>query len=176
MVPTLETPDQYPTMVLLQPRNVRSGETVMPRAIAIAVLLLAAPVLLVTLSCSSEEAPPAAQPLAWPPNFIHSRGAVTMGGWHSTTRGTIRLVHPVDGRWLVFRGDPNSYHFSDDGIAWTAAEAAQASRSHLVDGGNILTFYQVQTSAAPDFAADRFICRGTIADNTITWQLSLIHI
>ena len=60
---------------------------------------------------------------SWPPVLKHNKIAVTLGGWHSTTRGTIRLIFPVDGKWLVFRGDPNTYHFSDDGMHWTSIEA-----------------------------------------------------
>ena len=65
--------------------------------------------------------------MTWPPDFIHSKIATTLGGYHSTTRGTIQLVFPQEGKWLVFRGDPDTYHFSEDGITWIATEAPQVN-------------------------------------------------
>jgi hypothetical protein len=106
----------------------------------------------------------------WPPTFTHSKIATTQAGWHSTTRGTIRLVFPHKGEWLVFRGDPATYHFSEDGIAWTSTEAPQASRSHLIDGNTIYTFYTVMVEPAPKWIFDNFICQGTISGNEIQWE------
>ena len=83
-------------------------------------------------------------------HFAHSRIDTTLDGWHATTRGTIRLVFVHRGRWLVFRGRPNTYHFSDDGLTWTRTEAEQASRSHFIDGDTIYTQYSVDTDPAPD--------------------------
>ena len=105
----------------------------------------------------------------WPPDLRHSKIATTPGGYHSTTRGTIRLVFPHEGKWLVFRGGPDSYHFSEDGIRWTTTEAKQASRSHLVDGSTIYTFYTVLVEPAPKWMFDKFVCRGTISATTIKW-------
>lgn len=106
----------------------------------------------------------------WPPSFIHSKVATTLGGWHSTTRGTIRLVFPYRDKWLVFRGDPATYHFSEDGLAWTATEAPQAGRSHLVKGDTIYTFYTELVKPVHDWIFDSFICRGTISDKVIRWE------
>ena len=107
---------------------------------------------------------------SWPPTFEHSKVAVTLGGYHSTTRGTIRLVFPRDGGWLVFHGDPNTYHFSEDGETWTAAEAPQASRSHLIEGDTIHTFYTVLVEPAPAWVFDSFVCRGTVSGQSIRWD------
>jgi len=106
----------------------------------------------------------------WPTTFTHSKIATTLGGWHSTTRGTIRLVFPHEGKWLVFRGDPNTYHFSKDGITWTATEAPQASRSHLINGDTIYTFYTVLVEPEPKWIFDKFVCRGTISGTEIQWE------
>lgn len=106
---------------------------------------------------------------SWPPRFVRSQIATTLGGYHSTTRGTIRLVFPHAGRWLVFRGDPDTYHFSDDGMTWTAAEAPQASRSHLIRGNTIYTFYTVLVEPAPKWIFDKFVARGSISGKTIAW-------
>ena len=108
--------------------------------------------------------------MPWPPTFVRSKIAVTPGGYHSTTRGTIRLVFPHQGKWLVFRGGPNAYHFSEDGVKWTATEAPQASRSHLIQGDTIHTFYSVMVKGDPDWIFDKFVCRGTISGKTITWD------
>ena len=116
------------------------------------------------LGCASKET------LPWPPTFVRSRVATTLGGWHSTTRGTIRLVFPHEGRWLIFRGGPDTYHFSDDGKTWTAIEAPQAARSHLIRGKTIYTFYTVLVEPAPKWIFDKFVSRGTISGKTITWQ------
>jgi hypothetical protein len=105
----------------------------------------------------------------WPPTFAHSQIATTPGGYHATTRGTIRLVFPHRGEWLVFRGGPDTYHFSDDGKIWTATEAPQASRSHLIRGDTIHTFYSVLVEPAPKWQFDHFVCQGTIGDKTIAW-------
>jgi hypothetical protein len=106
----------------------------------------------------------------WPPNLVHSTVATTLGGYHSTTRGTIRLVFPHEGKWLVFRGKPDTYHFSQDGKNWSATEAPQASRSHLIRGSDIFTFYTVLVEPAPKWVFDSFICRGVISGNTIEWE------
>ena len=108
--------------------------------------------------------------MTWPPTFTHSKIATTLNGWHSTTRGTIRLVFPHEGKWLVFRGDPDTYHFSEDGITWTAAEAQQAGRSHLIDGNTIYSTYNVLVEPAPKWIFDKFICRGTISGTDIQWE------
>ncbi|MHC4717863.1 MAG: hypothetical protein ACYS5V_12895 [Planctomycetota bacterium] len=94
---------------------------------------------------------------AWPPALAHSKIATTMGGYHSTTRGTIRLVFPHRGRWLVFRGGPSTYHFSDDG------------KTHLIRGDTIHTFYTVLVKPAPDWVFDKFVATGTISGKTIRW-------
>jgi hypothetical protein len=106
----------------------------------------------------------------WPPTFTHTKIATTEAGWHSTTRGTIRLVFPYEGKWLVFRGAPDTYHFSEDGINWTGTEAPQASRSHLIDGNTIYTFYSVMVEPAPKWIFDTFICQGTISGKEIQWE------
>lgn len=108
--------------------------------------------------------------MPWPPTFVRSKIAVTPGGYHSTTRGTIRLVFPHEGKWLVFRGGPNTYHFSEDALEWTATEAPQASRSHLIRGNTIYTFYSVMIKGEPDWIFDKFICRGTISGGKISWD------
>jgi hypothetical protein len=105
--------------------------------------------------------------MAWTPKFAHSRIAVTEGGYHSTTRGTIRLVFPHKGTWLVFRGGPDSYHFSEDGLKWTATQAPQAGRSHLIQGDTIYTFYTVLVEPAPKWIFDQFVCQGTITGRKI---------
>ena len=107
--------------------------------------------------------------MPWPPSFTHSKIATTLGGWHATTRGTIRLVFPHQGKWLVFRGNPDTYHFSDDGKTWTATEAPQAGRSHLIRGDTIHTFYTVLVEPEPKWVFDSFICRGKIAGKRIDW-------
>ncbi len=116
------------------------------------------------MGCAADGADP------WPPSFVHSKIATTLGGYHSTTRGTIRLVFPHEGKWLVFRGDPNTYHFSDDGLKWTATEAPQAGRSHLIRGSTIHSFYTVLVEPAPKWIFDNFVCRGRISGKTITWE------
>lgn len=108
--------------------------------------------------------------MSWPPTFTHAKVATTLGGYHSTTRGTIRLVFPHEGKWLVFRGGPDTYHFSQDGIAWTATEAPQAGRSHLIIGNTIYSRYDVLVEGAPVWKFDRFIARGTISGNSIHWE------
>jgi len=74
-----------------------------------------------------------------------------------------RLRTSVDGGWLVFRGDPNTYHFSPDGETWTATEAPQASRSHLIEGDAIHTFYTVLVEPAPALSSTglRGSCAGS---------------
>jgi hypothetical protein len=121
--------------------------------------------ILQTVSLSAQE-----QTRPWPPTFINSKIATTLGGYHATTRGTIRLVFPCKENWLVFRGRPDTYHFSKDGLKWTAIEAPQASRSHLIRGNTIYTFYNVLVEPEPKWTYDTFVCRGTISDKTIHWQ------
>lgn len=105
-----------------------------------------------------------------PPEFTHSRIDTTLDGWHATTRGTIRLVFAHRGRWLVFRGRPNTYHFSDDGLTWTKTEAEQASRSHFIDGDTIYTQYSVDMDPAPDkWDFKHYVAVGQIGDDAITW-------
>lgn len=108
--------------------------------------------------------------MSWPPTFTHSKIATTLDGWHSTTRGTIRLVFPHEGKWLVFRGNPDTYHFSEDGIIWTSTEVQQAGRSHLIDGKTIYSTYNVLVEPAPKWLFDKFICRGTISGKEIQWE------
>ncbi|MFQ6035147.1 MAG: hypothetical protein ACE5NM_04770 [Sedimentisphaerales bacterium] len=110
------------------------------------------------------------QTTPWPPSFIHSKVATTLGGYHSTTRGTIRLVFAHEGKWLVFRGGPDTYHFSQDGIIWTATEAVQAGRSHLIIGDTIYSRYDVLVEGAPVWKFDHFIARGTILADNIHWE------
>jgi hypothetical protein len=105
-----------------------------------------------------------------PPTFVHSRIDTTLGGWHATTRSTVRLVFVHRGRWLVFRGNPDAYHFSRDGVTWTRTEAEQASRSHLIDGDTIYTQYSVDTDPAPDkWNFKHYVAVGAIGDDAITW-------
>jgi len=125
--------------------------------------LIVAIALLTCPAAAKEQAAP------WPPTFTHSKIAITPGGYHATTRGTIRLVFPHEGKWLVFRGRPNTYHFSADGRTWTATEAPQASRSHLIEGSRIYTFYSVLVEPAPKWVFDKFLCQGTISGTTIRW-------
>ncbi len=133
--------------------------------LALSVLMLAGGALLgVAAGCATDS------PGAWPPQFTRSQVATTMGGYHSTTRGTTRLVFPHRGRWLVFRGDPNTYHFSQDAKTWTATEAPQASRSHLILGDTIHTFYTVLVEPAPKWVFDNFVCKGRIEGSTIRWD------
>jgi hypothetical protein len=106
----------------------------------------------------------------WPPSFVRSRVAVTEGGYHSTTRGTVRLVFPHKGKWLVFRGGPNSYHFSEDGLAWTSTEAPQAGRSHLIMGDTIFSRYDVLVEGKPVSTFDHFIARGSLSGERIRWE------
>jgi len=105
-----------------------------------------------------------------PPEFTHAKIDSTLGGWHATTRGTVRLVFVHRGRWLVFRGGPNAYHFSSDGVTWTYTEAQQASRSHFVDGDSIYTQYSVDMDPAPDkWDFKHYACVGTIGEEAIAW-------
>ena len=106
----------------------------------------------------------------WPPSFIRSKIAVTPGGYHSTTRGTIRLVFPHHGRWLVFRGDPNTYHFSGDGLNWTAVESEKAGRSHIIEGDTIYSIYSTLVEPEPVWKFDHFIARGDINVTHIDWE------
>ncbi len=108
--------------------------------------------------------------MQWPPTFVHAKVATTPGGYHATTRGTIRLVFPHQGTWLVFRGRPDTYHFSQDGVAWTATEAPQAGRSHLIIGDTIYSRYDVLLEGDPAWKFDHFIARGTISGSTIRWE------
>lgn len=104
------------------------------------------------------------------PQLVHSRIDTTLGGWHATTRSTIRLVFVDRGRWLVFRGNPDAYHFSDDGLTWTRTEAKQASRSHLIDGDTIYTQYSVDMDPAPDkWDFKHYVAVGEIDGDTIAW-------
>lgn len=103
--------------------------------------------------------------------FTQSKIATTLGGWHATTRTTIRLVHVHEGRWLVFRGNPNAYHFSSDGAIWTMTESPQASRSHLIDDDTIYTQYSIDTDPAPDaWDFKHYVATGKIAGEAITWD------
>ncbi len=93
--------------------------------------------------------------MQWPPTFVHAKVATTPGGYHATTRGTIRLVFPHQGKWLVFRGRPDTYHFSQDGVTWTATEAPQAGRSHLIIGDTIYSRYDVLLEGDPAWLFDQ---------------------
>ena len=105
-----------------------------------------------------------------PPEFTRAKIDSTLGGWHATTRGTVRLVFVHRGRWLVFRGGPNAYHFSSDGVTWTYTEAQQASRSHFIDGDSIYTQYSVDMDPAPDkWDFKHYACVGTIGEEAIAW-------
>ncbi len=108
--------------------------------------------------------------MLWPPNLIHSKIATTLGGYPATPRGTIRLVFPHKGSWLGFRGAPMAYHFSKDGPTWTATEAEQAGRSHLIMGDTIYSRYNVLLEGAPVWKFARFIARGTISGEHIEWE------
>ena len=114
---------------------------------------------------------PEGQVVPWPPAFRHSKVATTMGGWHATTRATVRLVFPHEGKWLVFRGNPDTCHFSRDGVTWTAVEAKEASRSHLIRGGDITTVYTVmRVEGPPKWVFDQYVVRGKLADTAIRWE------
>ena len=128
-------------------------------------LLLGWGLLLPIAMASAEE-----KGMSWPPTFIRTKVATTLGGYHATTRGTIRLVFPHQGKWLVFRGRPDTYHFCEDGVTWTATEAPQAGRSHLIIGDTIYSRYDVLVEGAPAWKFDRFIARGTISGNAIDWE------
>ena len=105
-----------------------------------------------------------------PPEFTRAKIDSTLGGWHATTRGTVRLVFVHRGRWLVFRGGPNAYHFSSDGVTWTYTEAQQASRSHFIDGDSIYTQYSVDMDPAPDkWDFKHYACVGAIGEEAIAW-------
>ena len=56
----------------------------------------------------------------------------TTRGVHSTTRGTIRLVFLYEGKWLIFHGGPDMYHFSSDGIHWTEQEIKNLEKAARV--------------------------------------------
>lgn len=100
------------------------------------------------------------------PRFTVSKVFTTRGGVHSTTRGTVRLVFRHQGKWLVFHGGPNMYHFSADGVRWSQREIPQfASRGYLIRGDTIYAFGRV--GQGPDSTAATF--RGVIRGETIDW-------
>ena len=104
-------------------------------------------------------------------DFTISKIFTTRGGTHSTTRGTIRLVHAHEGKWLVFHGDPNMYHFSYDGIHWTEQEIKQfSSRSYLIRGDTIYSFANIDTDPDPEKRnMVKATFKGTISGNVIEW-------
>jgi len=105
------------------------------------------------------------------PQFKISKVFTTRGGIHTTTRGTIRLVFVHRGRWLVFHGGPNMYHFSPDGVHWTAGRIHQFdSRSYLIRGDKIYSFAHVDTD--PDPTRRKMVAAafcGTIRGDRIEW-------
>jgi len=113
-------------------------------------------------------------------NFTMSKVFTTRGGAHSTTRGTIRLVHAHRGKWLVFHGNPDMYHFSSDGIHWTENEITEfGSRSYMIHGDTIYSFANVDID--PDPAVSKGVkltyidkrvkttYKGTIQGEVIDW-------
>lgn len=135
------------------------------KKLALMALILAGIIMLPTALGSAQK-----QTTPWPPTFIHSKVTTTLGGWHSTTRGTIRLVFPHKGKWLIFHGDPDTYHFSQDGLTWTATEAPQAGRSHLIIGNIIHSRYDVLVEGEPVWKFDHLITKGIISGNSIHWE------
>ncbi len=106
------------------------------------------------------------------PTFTISKIFTTRGGVHTTTRGTIRLVFVHEGKWLVFHGGPNMYHFSSDGVHWTGQEILQFSaRNHLIREDTIYSFAHIDTNPDPEtrqMVAATF--RGTIRGEMIEWD------
>lgn len=135
------------------------------RKLGLMALVLGSGLVMATNLVAAEE-----RTMQWPPTLVHAKVATTPGGYHATTRGTIRLVFPHQGKWLVFRGRPDTYHFSQDGVTWTATEAPQAGRSHLIIGDTIYSRYDVLLEGDPAWKFDYFIARGTISGNTIRWE------
>lgn len=106
------------------------------------------------------------------PLFSVSKVFTTRGGAHSTTRGTIRLVFRHEGKWLVFHGGPNMYHFSTDGIHWKGKEVPRFdSRSHLIRGNTIYSYAHQDVDPNPEkrkMVTATF--QGTIRGETIEWN------
>jgi len=105
------------------------------------------------------------------PTFAVSKVFTTRGGVHSTTRGTIRLVFPYRGKWLIFHDGPNMYHFSLDGVQWTGQEINQFNgRSHLVRGDTIYSFsrFDTEDTKGREWVAAAF--KGHIRGDTIRWD------
>ena len=105
------------------------------------------------------------------PDFTISKVFTTRGGAHSTTRGTIRLVHDYKGKWLVFHGGPDMYHFSSDGVHWTEQEITQfSSRSYLIRGDTIYSFANVDVDPDPEkIERVKATFKGKISGNIIEW-------
>lgn len=133
------------------------------KKLGLIILILVVKITMPFILCSAEEHAM--------PTFIISKVFTTRGGVHSTTRGTIRLVFTHNGKWLVFHGGPNMYHFSSDGINWTGQEITQfGSRSHLICGDTIYSFAHIDIDPDPDkrsMAPATF--RGSIKGETIEW-------
>jgi len=125
------------------------------------------------LYCFGDEEPglDASQAHLSSPSFVQSKIFTTRGGAHSTTRGTIRLVFPHRGKWLVFHGGPNMYHFSSHGLRWKGAEISRfGARNHLIRDDTIYSFAHIDTDPDPDqqkMVAAAF--QGTIRGETIQW-------
>ena len=105
------------------------------------------------------------------PAFTISKVATSRGGVHTTTRATIRLVVAHEGRWLVFHGGPNTYHFSPDGIQWTGREITPfGERNHLLRGDTIYSYSAIDVDPDPaKRAMGRAAFQGTIRGTTIEW-------
>ncbi len=88
--------------------------------------------------------------MPWPPAFTHSKIAVTPGGYHATIRGSIRLVFPHQGKWLAFRGGPDAYHFSENGVTWTATEAPKPAAVTSLRGTSSTHFTLCLSNRSPN--------------------------
>lgn len=105
------------------------------------------------------------------PTFTISKIFTTRGGVHTTTRGTIRLVFVHEGKWLVFHGGPNMYHFQQDKVHWAGQEISQfGARNHLIREDTIYSFAHIDTN--PDSETRQMVAatfQGTIRGERIEW-------
>jgi len=107
-------------------------------------------VLIVVFGCIDIGLTLAKEPMPWPPAFTHSKIAVTPGRYHATIRGSIRLVFPHQGKWLAFRGGPDAYHFSENGVTWTATEAPKPAAVTSLRGTSSTHFTLCLSNRSPN--------------------------
>jgi hypothetical protein len=99
--------------------------------------------------------------------LVRSKITTVKGGIHSTTRGTIRLVFIHKNKWLVFHGNPRSYHFSDDGIKWSQPiESIEADRGFYKEGNYIFSVFPVEEK--PNLWIS-YIVKGFLSSERIKW-------